>query len=99
PEPTNIRLVSVNVHSREFHETRRQPWYYVGRPVWFKNGRVLISATKNNSNWARLWQVSWPYGKISPVLPNTFADLDSGKHQHKVATVEGVRRSTPWVVS
>lgn len=99
-EPTNIRLISKNVSSGEYRETQRQPWYFVGKPVWLNNGQsILISATKDDSNWARLWEVSWPEAKITLVLPYTFRDLDIGKDQREIATVEWVRHSTPWIVS
>jgi serine/threonine protein kinase len=99
-EPANIRLVSFNVNTRQYQETARQPWYSVRRPVWIDYGqRVLISASKDDSNWSRLWEVSWPDGNITPVLPNTFGNLDSGKSLREIATVEWTRRSAPWVVS
>lgn len=97
-EPANIRLVSKNVNNKEPHETSRQPWYSVRRPVWLKDGRILISATRNDANAPQLWEVSWPDGNTFPVLPNKFENLDSGKNQREIATVEREHRATPWII-
>jgi eukaryotic-like serine/threonine-protein kinase len=98
-EPANIRLVSVNVNTRQHQETVSQPWYYTGRPVWLNDGRILISATRNDANAPQLWEISWPGGSISPVLPNKFENLDSGKNQREIVTVEREHRATPWIIS
>jgi serine/threonine protein kinase/sugar lactone lactonase YvrE len=98
-KPTNLRLLSVNIESGQVTDAR-PPFYWVGRPIWINNGRsILISGTRNDSNRARLWQLSWPpTGEATQVSPNTFWNLDSGKDQRQIATVEWVRRSTPWIV-
>lgn len=98
-EPANIRLVSRNVSNKESHETARQPWYSVRRPAWLNGGRILISATRNDANAPQLWEVSWPEGSTFPVLPNKFENLDSGKDQREIATVEREHRAAPWIVS
>ena len=56
--PTSLKIMSVDLGNGRQRVIGPQPWYWMGRPVWSKNGHALIvPATGNGANRSQLLEV------------------------------------------
>ncbi|HLJ26856.1 MAG TPA: protein kinase [Candidatus Angelobacter sp.] len=98
---SNVKFMAVRLKDRQLLEVGPEPWYWMGKPVWIKDGKSFaIAATSVYSNRPQLMEVSWPSGNISPITHDTadYRNLDSTADSRKIVTIVVERESNIWTV-
>ncbi|MBV9573424.1 MAG: serine/threonine-protein kinase [Acidobacteriales bacterium] len=70
--------------------------------VWLPDGRGLLAlAAPFSSSQAQIVHISYPDGKVSPVTrdTNNYADISLAADGHTLATVQGLRHMSAYVMS
>ena len=99
---SSIKIMGVRLSDGNLIEIGPEPWYWMGKPVWIKNGKSLaVPATNVNSNHPQLMEVSWPEGEVSGITHDTgdYRNLDASADSRKLVTVAVQRDSHIWTVS
>ena len=76
--------------------------WFISRPVWLPDGSGLLAlGSALFSNQQQIFHIAYPSGKISPVTRDTssYTDLSLAADGHTVATVQGQRHMTPYVMA
>jgi eukaryotic-like serine/threonine-protein kinase len=100
---TNLKIMSVDLRNGHEQVIGPLPWYWMGQPVWSKNGHaIIVPATGNDADRSQLLEISGPRGKISALLVHdgiSYRDLEWGREQRNLVTVQEARKSQPWILS
>jgi serine/threonine protein kinase len=94
----NRQIIEIRVADGKIVRRVSQPWYWVDRPIWVKNGRSLaVVALAGNMNW-ELNEMSWPEGNVSSWGFGHYGDLDATPGSRYVATLQVESADAVWIV-
>lgn len=98
---SNVRIVSVRVQDGRVEQSVPEPWNWMGKPVWIKKGRAILTAVNSiYSNRSQLLEVSWPGGAVAPIVHDVddYWDLDASGDARRILSLVKHRESSLWTV-
>ncbi|HEY2391205.1 MAG TPA: protein kinase [Candidatus Angelobacter sp.] len=95
----DTQIIEIRVADGEILRRIPQPWNWVNRPIWLKNGRslALVAASAGDIK-AELHEMSWPSGQVSQWGFDDYGDLDATPDSRYVAAIKSESTYAAWIV-
>jgi serine/threonine protein kinase len=91
-----IKIMSIRVADRQSRMIGPEPWLGMYRPVWLnESASIAVSALSSESEFSKIWEVSLPGGKATPITNDTqrYRDLDVTSNASQLVAIQVERSS------